>query len=77
MADGVNAGQNFGGNNQFKTISSDKKTRILEEKDNRTIQKATKGAVYQFSAYLHVKSLPDITTILPLDLANALFNFYC
>ena len=72
----MNVGKLFGDKNEFKDVSDAFKATILQGKDKKSTQKATKGAVTKLKKYLQVKKLPHIEQISVEDLPNVLFHFY-
>ena len=72
----MNAESIFPSKSEFKEVSDNLKISILEGKDKKSTQKATRGAINKLKKYLHVKSLPKLEDIVVVDLPEILFNFY-
>ena len=61
---------------QFKQRSSDELKELLDGKDKVNTQKATAGAIKQFTQYLLAKKLPEIDRLDLNDLPSILYDFY-
>ena len=60
----------------FKDRSDQNLQELLEGKDKRNTQKATQGALSQFSQYLAAKKLPKLQDLTVDNLPEILYNFY-
>ena len=76
MAERIDAGNSSERNFQFIDKSEDEIKQLLEGKDKKNTQKATKSALKQFREYLALKKLPDVDAISAIDLPEILFHFY-
>ena len=60
----------------FRDRTNDEKHKLLEEKDKKSTQRATKGYVNQLNAFLTLKHYPSADELKTEDLPDILYEYY-
>ena len=62
---------------KYRELSTDDKQKLLKDKDKKNTQAATDRAIMNLSEYLRQKTLPEVDAIMPDQLGEVLYDYYC